>query len=92
MTWMGVYIEWNDKGWRFDIHDHLIDEEGLRPLSDRQKLIWFGDFEKDGDGCKQKELCTKMRTKSAMYCYNRSPNPYWTRIRASDWRVVEEVP
>jgi hypothetical protein len=54
---MGVYIEWNEKGWKFNIHGHLIEEEGLIPLSDSRKKARFGDFEAAGH--KQKELVTK---------------------------------
>lgn len=44
---MGVYIEW-DKGknnrWTFNIHGHLIEEQGLLPLSDSMKEAYFSEF------------------------------------------------
>jgi len=55
---MGVYIEWNKQGWKFDIHGHLIDEKGLMLMSESRKKAVF-DFDKSGFGWKQKELVTK---------------------------------
>ncbi|OQA02412.1 MAG: hypothetical protein BWY69_01130 [Planctomycetes bacterium ADurb.Bin401] len=49
---MGVYIEWNENGWKFDIHGHLIDEEGLIPEKER-----FIDSERGG--ARQQALVTK---------------------------------
>ena len=55
---MGVYLKMNSrKDWSFDIHGHLIDEEGLMPLSDNMKETCFGDS--DSGGYKQKQLLTK---------------------------------
>jgi DNA invertase Pin-like site-specific DNA recombinase len=59
---MGVYIEWNKQGWTFNIHGHLIDEEGLLPMSDSMKEAYFGNL--DGGGYKQRELLTE----STLYC------------------------
>jgi DNA invertase Pin-like site-specific DNA recombinase len=58
---MGVYIEWNDKGWRFNIQGHLIDEQGLLPMSDMLKEAWTESF---GPAPMQSELA---KTKSASY-------------------------
>ncbi|OHB54786.1 MAG: hypothetical protein A2Y12_03990 [Planctomycetes bacterium GWF2_42_9] len=55
---MGVDIEWDSNGWKFDIHGHLIDKEGLFVLSDARKEIFFGE----GGGysiSRDRELCTK---------------------------------
>lgn len=56
---MGVYIEWEaPKKWKFDIHGHLINLEGLILMSESRKNIRF-DFDESGYGHKQKELVTK---------------------------------
>lgn len=59
---LGVYIEWNEKGWKFNIHGHLIDEEGLIPLSKRVRDDWKEHL--DTSGSLQSELVTK----SALHC------------------------
>ena len=41
---MGVYIEWNEEGWKYNIHGHLIDKEGLLPMSDLEKEILAEQF------------------------------------------------
>jgi len=52
---MGVYIEWSEKGWKFDIRGQLIDEQGLIPLSDSRKAAIFDEY---SGGHKQKEFQT----------------------------------
>jgi DNA invertase Pin-like site-specific DNA recombinase len=70
---MGVYIEWDEKGWKFDIHGLLIDKQGLNPSTDylRRHTYYEGEFgekvklpEFYNTG-KQRELLTI--TKSALY-------------------------
>lgn len=62
---MGVWIEWTEKGWQFDLHGHLIDLEGLLPLSDYQKT-W--PVEGGASPRTQDELLTK----SALYLQDRN--------------------
>lgn len=50
---MGVYIEWSEKGWKFDIHGQLIDEQGLTPLSGSRKAAIFDEY---SSGHKQREF------------------------------------
>ena len=54
---MGVYVHWNKDGWKFDIKGQLIDETGLRQLSDEMKDAYFGDF--SSAGRHQEDLLTK---------------------------------
>lgn len=42
---MGVYIEWNDSGWSFDIRGHLI--ELLNKLPNSDDLEYNGDMQKE---------------------------------------------
>jgi len=58
---MGVFIEWNEKGWKFDIRGHLIEEEGLFVLSDSQKQAYFDEYGGGNTG-QAKELITKYAT------------------------------
>lgn len=62
---MGVYIERGEgDDWKFSIHGHLIDEEGLAPMSDNAKKAYFGDSDSGGYNMHvHKELVTK----SALY-------------------------
>jgi DNA invertase Pin-like site-specific DNA recombinase len=70
---MGVYIEFTDKGWKFDIHGLLIDKQGLNPSTDYLKRHTFYEGEygekvelpEFHNTEKQRELLTK--TKSALY-------------------------
>lgn len=53
---MGVYVQWNENGWKLNIHGHLIDKQGLSPLNGSLKEAWFGDVNENSGGYMQKEL------------------------------------
>ena len=57
---MGVFIEWaENKGWKFNIRGHLINETGLLPMSDSRKDACFGDFGGAFQAHQQQKLLSK---------------------------------